>query len=55
MKIGDPIMRVFTYGDNWVGIITWCDGHGVVQVKWSHEVFIRTHHISILTLVKKCP
>jgi hypothetical protein len=55
MKIGDPIMRVFTYGDNWVGIITWCDGHGVVQVKWSHEVFIRTHHLSVLTLVKKCP
>jgi hypothetical protein len=55
MKIGDPIMRMFKRSRNWIGIITWYDGYGVVQVKWSHEPYIQTHHISILTLVKKCP
>jgi len=54
-NVGDPVMRVFTYGDNWIGIIAWCDRYGTVQVKWSHEPYIHTHHKSILTAVKKCP
>ena len=56
MKIGDPVMRMFKYGDNWIGIVTWISiPDNIVQVKWSHKEREEVHHISILTPVKKCP
>ena len=52
MKVGDPVMRVFTYGDNWIGIVTWINKvDGVVMVKWSHDGFHDVHSISTLTEV----
>jgi len=52
MKVGDPIMRVFKYGDNWIGIVTWLYlPDSVIQVKWSHKEREEVHHISILTEV----
>lgn len=56
MKIGDPIMRVFKYGDNWIGIVTRIyEADDVVVVKWSHNGLHDIHNTSILTPVKKCP
>ena len=51
MKVGDPVMRVFKYGDNWIGIVTdvWYDG--IVMVKWAHNGLHDVHNISILTEV----
>ena len=52
MKIGDPIMRVFKYGENWIGIIRWINkADDVVMVKWSHNGLHDIHNISILTEV----
>jgi len=56
MKVGDPIMRVFKYGENWIGIIKRIDeADDVVVVKWAHNGLHDIHNISILTPVKKCP
>ena len=56
MKIGDPVMRVFERGENWIGVITWISlEYSTVQVKWTHQINDEVHHISILTPVKKCP
>jgi hypothetical protein len=53
MKVGDPIMRVFKYGDNWIGIVAWINKvDDVVMVRWSHNEGYDTHHISILTEIK---
>jgi len=55
MKVGDPILRVFQRGDNWIGIIEWINPYDtVVRVRWANQV-VDTHHISVLTPVKKCP
>ena len=55
MKIGDPVMRVFKYGGNWIGIVEWVNPYGTVaRVKWTSQP-TDTHHISVLTTVKKCP
>jgi membrane protease subunit (stomatin/prohibitin family) len=52
MKVGDPVMRVFARGDNWIGVITWLSvADNVVQVKWTHKEIEEVHHISILTEV----
>ena len=52
MKVGDPVMRVFERGDNWIGVITWLSvADNVAQVKWSHKEIEEVHHISILTEV----
>ena len=50
MKVGDPVMRVFKYGENWIGIVTWVNKvDDVVMVKWSHTGWNDMHNISILT------
>jgi len=55
MKIGDPIMRMFKRSRNWIGIITWINlDEDVVRVRWTHGLD-DVHHLSVLTLVKKCP
>jgi hypothetical protein len=52
MKIGDPVMRVFKYGDNWIGIVIRINKvDDVVVVKWSHNGLHDIHNISILTEV----
>ena len=49
MKIGDPVMRVFTHGDNWIGVITWISSKETcAKVKWAHDAFESIHHISVL-------
>ena len=50
MKIGDPVMRVFKYGDNWIGIVRWINDD-IVMVKWAHNGLHDIHNISILTEV----
>ena len=51
MKVGDPVMRVFRFGDNWIGIVTWINmSDGVVEVRWSHGLD-DAHDISLLTEV----
>jgi hypothetical protein len=56
MKIGDPVMRVFKHGGNWIGIVTWVsEPDDIVKVKWAHNGLHDVHNISILTSVKKCP
>lgn len=52
MKVGDPVMRVFARGDNWIGVITWINmPDNVAVVKWAHKEIEEVHHISILTEV----
>ena len=52
MKVGDPVMRVFKYGENWIGIVTWINmpDTDMVRVMWSHGLD-DVHSISILTEV----
>ena len=52
MKVGDPVMRVFRFGDNWIGIVIRINKvDDVVVVKWSHNGLHDIHNISILTEV----
>ena len=51
MKIGDPVMRVFKHGDNWIGVVTWLNKRErVAEVMWAHGLE-DVHHFSILTEV----
>jgi|11BtaG_2_1085332.scaffolds.fasta_scaffold24163_3 hypothetical protein len=55
-NVGDLAMRVFTYGDNWIGIVEWVSPYQtVVRVRWAHNGVVDAHDIRILTSVKKCP
>ena len=44
MKVGDPVMRVFARGDNWIGVITWLNiPDSVAVVKWT----LRAKHMRL--------